>query len=105
MKRIIIPPYGKAGCFRLQPYGFEYRTLSSYWIATEARLRFIWRQVEWALRNFERGSYLPDWEYVVKQLFPACGLKYSHYQVNPKTKDKVLFSLENLIDKYYQNTR
>lgn len=60
--------YGKAGCFRLQPYGFEYRTLSSYWIATEARLKFIWRQVEYALYNFERNSYLPDWEYIVKAI-------------------------------------
>ena len=60
--------YGKAGCFRLQPYGFEYRTLSSYWIATEARLKFIWKQVEYALYNFECSNYLPDSAYVVKAI-------------------------------------
>lgn len=52
--------YGKAGCFRLQPYGFEYRTLSSYWIGNESRLRFIWKQVMYALFCYERGSYIPD---------------------------------------------
>lgn len=52
--------YGKAGCFRLQPYGFEYRTLSSFWIANESRLRFIWKQVEHALYLYERGKVLPD---------------------------------------------
>ena len=60
--------YGKAGCFRLQPYGFEYRTLSSYWIATEARLKFIWRQVEYALFNFEQNTLIPNSEYIVKAI-------------------------------------
>lgn len=52
--------YGKAGCFRLQPYGFEYRTLSSYWIGTKSRLQFIYRQLIYALEAFERGYSLPD---------------------------------------------
>lgn len=52
--------YGKAGCFRLQPYGFEYRTLSSYWIGNESRLRFIWKQVTYALYAFENGKHLPS---------------------------------------------
>lgn len=52
--------YGKAGCFRLQKYGFEYRTLSSYWIASEDRLRYIWRQVEYALWKYERNDSIPD---------------------------------------------
>ena len=52
--------YGKAGCFRLQPYGFEYRTLSSFWIADESRLRFIWKQLIYALYNYEHRNYLPN---------------------------------------------
>lgn len=52
--------YGKAGCFRLQPYGFEYRTLSSFWIANPSRLRFIWKQVRYALHAYERSYNLPD---------------------------------------------
>lgn len=54
--------YGKAGCFRLQPYGFEYRTLSSYWIGNESRLKFIWKQLMYALYAFERGWSLPNFE-------------------------------------------
>ena len=56
--------YGKAGCFRLQPYGFEYRTLSSYWIGSKSRLQFIYRQLIYALEAFERGYGLPDPEEV-----------------------------------------
>lgn len=52
--------YGKAGCFRLQPYGFEYRTLSSFWIANPSRLRFIWKQVRYALHAYECSYNLPD---------------------------------------------
>lgn len=56
--------YGKAGCFRLQPHGFEYRTLSSYWIGTESRLRFIWKQLMYAIHSFENGNALPDPELI-----------------------------------------
>lgn len=52
--------YGKAGCFRLQPYGLEYRTLSSFWIANPSRLRFIWKQIMHALYAYEHGYVLPD---------------------------------------------
>ena len=52
--------YGKAGCFRLTNFGFEYRTLSSYWIGTKSRLQFIYRQLIYALEAFERGYGLPD---------------------------------------------
>lgn len=51
--------YGKAGCFRLQKYGFEYRTLSSFWISNPSRLRFIWRQLMYALHAFEHDWNLP----------------------------------------------
>ena len=51
--------YGKAGCFRLQKYGFEYRTLSSFWISNPSRLRFIWRQLMYALYAFEHDWNLP----------------------------------------------
>lgn len=41
------------------------------------------------------------WKYVVEDLFKRSGIKYLNYTVDPKVKDKVLFSLEQLIDRYY----
>jgi hypothetical protein len=41
--------YGKRGAFRPKPYGFEYRTLSNYWIFDEKLIRWVWRNVERAL--------------------------------------------------------
>ena len=56
--------YGKAGCFRLQDWGFEYRVLSSYWIGNESRLRFIWKQLSFALYAYEHDRVLPPLEVV-----------------------------------------
>lgn len=52
--------YGKAGCFRLQSWGVEYRVLSSYWLDNEVRITFIWNQIEWALTNFGNETSLID---------------------------------------------
>lgn len=56
--------YGKAGCFRLTSYGFEYRTLSSYWITEVKTMEFIWNQLERALTAFTLGRSLPEKEIV-----------------------------------------
>lgn len=37
--------YGKAGCFRLCTYGFEYRVLSGRFIATDELISFMWNGV------------------------------------------------------------
>lgn len=36
--------YGKAGCFRLQPWGVEYRVLSSYMMSDDNLIRYVYRQ-------------------------------------------------------------
>ena len=56
--------YGKAGCFRLTSYGYEYRTLSSYWITEPKNMEFIWNQLEKALSAFVLGKNLPEKEIV-----------------------------------------
>jgi len=33
--------YGKAGAYRVKPYGIEYRTLSNFWVFDEVEMRFI----------------------------------------------------------------
>lgn len=35
--------YGKAGCFRIKPYGVEYRTLSNAWLNSEKLMRWVYR--------------------------------------------------------------
>ena len=40
--------YGQRGAYRPKPYGFEYRTLSNFWIFREELIR-------WAFRNTERA--------------------------------------------------
>ena len=36
--------YGKAGCFRLQPWGVEYRVLSSYMMHNDNFIRYVYQQ-------------------------------------------------------------
>ncbi len=51
--------YGKAGAYRVKPYGVEYRTLSNYWLFDEAEMRFIFDALSNILsddREFERVS-------------------------------------------------
>lgn len=57
--------------------------------------------VDSSIPDFSHSRWGASWEYVVKDLFPRCGIKYQHYKVDPKVKDKVMFSLEQLIDRYY----
>lgn len=46
--------YGKAGCFRLTPYGFEYRTLSSAMMKDTPTLNMIWSQMIKAICAYEK---------------------------------------------------
>lgn len=48
--------YGKAGCFRLTPYGLEYRVLSSYFLSTKTTLAWVWRGIFRAIRAYN-GEY------------------------------------------------
>lgn len=50
--------YGKAGCFRLTPYGFEYRVLSGHFLSSEDNLRWVWNRLEDAIDAYHRGIEL-----------------------------------------------
>ena len=41
--------YGKAGAYRPKPYGFEYRTLSNFWVFDKKLIEWVWRNTERAL--------------------------------------------------------
>lgn len=48
--------YGKAGCFRPKPYGFEYRTLSNSWLRDVSLMRKVYRGAVEGTRDYlEKG--------------------------------------------------
>lgn len=60
--------YGKAGCFRLTPYGLEYRVLSSYFLSSKETLGWVWDRVMAAIEAYHEGLSLPDPEKVQKAI-------------------------------------
>ena len=49
--------YGKPGAFRYKPYGFEYRTLSNFWIFNEQDIRWAWRNTARAVEMCENQEF------------------------------------------------
>lgn len=56
--------YGKAGCFRLTSYGFEYRVLSSYMMSSPVLLERVWKGIKRAISAYNNGAPLIDESYV-----------------------------------------
>ena len=49
--------YGKAGCFRITPYGFEYRTLSGYFISSTSLMEFLYDQTMKCIESYNKGDF------------------------------------------------
>lgn len=60
--------YGKAGCFRLTPYGTEYRTLSSAMMRTPELIEFVYNQVLKAIDAYNHREPLRDTSYIVQAI-------------------------------------
>lgn len=52
--------YGKAGSFRLTPYGLEYRSLSSYMMSNNDLLSQVWDGVVRSIIAYNEGTNLAD---------------------------------------------
>ena len=52
--------YGKAGAFRHKPYGVEYRTLSSFWLAKESTIEWAFDQTQKALNRADIADFIED---------------------------------------------
>ncbi len=52
--------YGKAGSFRLTPYGFEWRCLSSLFMKTKVNLNYLWDRIMKAIDACNEGLDLPS---------------------------------------------
>ena len=60
--------YGKAGAFRLTPYGFEFRTLSSAMLNSIETISLMFQQIVNAVDAFSHGKALPYYKDVVKTI-------------------------------------
>lgn len=52
--------YGKAGAFRPKTYGFEYRTLSNQWLATDELKRWAYRATVFGWEQMDKGVSLEE---------------------------------------------
>jgi hypothetical protein len=50
--------YGKAGAFRVKPYGFEYRTLSNFWIFSPHLIKWVYHAAQRAVEHYQSGFNL-----------------------------------------------
>ncbi len=52
--------YGNPGCFRPKPYGVEYRTLSNAWLNSENTISWVFRAVQYGMKQVMSGVFLAD---------------------------------------------
>lgn len=52
--------YGKAGAFRYKSYGFEYRSLSNFWIRDKELMAWVFRNTELAIASLDKYGELVD---------------------------------------------
>lgn len=52
--------YGKAGCYRMKPYGVEYRTLSNAWLLSRERMAWVFSQVQEGMKQLMEGKAMYD---------------------------------------------
>lgn len=52
--------YGNAGCFRPKPYGFEYRTLSNFWIDDLDKIEWVFQNIQLAIDMFENDVNISE---------------------------------------------
>lgn len=52
--------YGKPGAFRRKPYGFEYRTLSNFWVFDSKLVDWVWKATSLAVDAWQNNTINPD---------------------------------------------
>lgn len=54
--------YGKWGCYRIKPYGVEYRTLSNFWVFDDKYQQWVWDATEMAMDAWQNNKIDVDSE-------------------------------------------
>lgn len=67
--------YGKAGCFRLTPYGVEYRVLSSYMMSSRALIAEVYDRTIKAICACEQEWGIPDPDEVITTINTSDALR------------------------------
>jgi hypothetical protein len=57
--------YGKAGSFRVKPYGLEYRTPSNLWAFSSAGIEWVYDKVRDALSMYKKMKLTSECQYVI----------------------------------------
>lgn len=86
--------YGKAGAYRLQPFGVEYRTLSNFWIFKDSKIDWIYEGVNVAVE-------LVNTEVIHKILESPFGEAIENVinSNDPAKANKLLTNIKNIIKK------
>lgn len=75
--------YGKAAAFRPKPYGVEYRTLSNRWLTSEALIRWVYNQTQFAMSRAEEDVWADEiWGDTARTIINNNVLNWKdHYQI------------------------
>ena len=55
--------YGKAGCFRVKPYGAEYRTMSNMWLTSAPITKWVFNAAHRAMNMIIKGETVAEDEF------------------------------------------
>jgi hypothetical protein len=94
--------YGKAGSFRYQDYGVEYRTLSNFWLSSEELMQWAYENTNLAIKwinNPETKIRVEDYTNIIdaidnsnitlaEMLLERYSIPYPNVRVNEKVKTK-----------------
>lgn len=74
--------YGKRGAFRKKSYGFEYRTLSNFWIFQPRLIQWVYDNTERALDAVKSGMNIDNEDEAIRQAIDEGNVDAANYLVH-----------------------
>ena len=91
--------YGKAGCFRLTPYGLEYRVLSSKMYSTDALMSLVWDGIILSIKAYNMCIDLSKYKSDVVKAINTSNKKLAISTLLDINSNIKLRTINNFIDK------